>query len=446
MTRSIYTLFLMTLISISAFAQKTYTISANANWSASIPTTCINCTITIANNAILTIDQSVTCMNCTINGGSITDNNQAINLQYSGAQTTTYFHSTALDVYGNATVTVNAPLSLTNTTFTFNNNATITTSYEVDLTASTINLYDASVMTTNGGASTQINLMTKSQINVGNGSQTSTSSFIVSGPTLTLYDKSSVTLGNDNNYYSNWANYTYYPSVNANGHASKSNSTQNNSISCGSGHPHSCANPFVYGPSIIGSSGAVTGLPLPIILEDFTAALDNDKTITLDWNTAMEVNSSHITIQRSADGENWDDLATIQAKGNSAITTAYSFIDGHPLSGNNFYRLQLVDIDNSFTYSVVTVIRTATIGAITFFPNPARDYVNVSLGSALQNGETVSVRLISLGGQVMQMQNVTAGAGTTVSFRVSTYAAGVYILQVAGQDGSRESRELVIGR
>ena len=445
MTRSINILFLMTLISISAFG-KTYTISASGNWSASIPTTCIGCTINLDNNVVLTVDQGVTCMNCTIDGGSITDNNQAMNLQYSGAVTTTYFHSTALNVSGTGSLIVNAPLSLTNTTFTFNNGSTITTSYEVDLTSSTINLYDASSMTSNGGASTPINLKAKSQINVGNGSETSTSSFIVSGPTLTLYDKSSVTLGNENNYYSNWANYTYYPSVNANGHASKSNSTQNNSISCGSGHPHSCANPFVYGPSIIGSAGAVTNVPLPIVLEDFTAALNNDKTITLDWNTAMEVNSSQITIQRSADGQNWDDLATIQAKGNSAITTAYSFIDEHPLSGNNFYRLQLVDIDNSFTYSEEKVIRTATIGAVSFFPNPARDYVNVSLGSALRNGETVSVRLISLGGQVMQMQNATTGAGTVVSFRVSNYAAGVYILQVAGQDGTQESRELVIGR
>ncbi|HEV2483737.1 MAG TPA: T9SS type A sorting domain-containing protein [Puia sp.] len=445
MKRSIYTLFLMTLISVSSFAQTTYTISANDNWSASIPTTCINCTINISNNIVLTIDKSVTCMNCTISGGSITDNNQAFSLLYAGTQTTTYFQSTALNVYGTGTVTVNAPLSLTNTTFTFNNNSTFTTSYEVDLTASTINLYDASSMTSTGGASTPIKLMSRSQINVGNGSQTSTSTFNVSGPTLTLYDKSSVTLGNDNNYYSNWANYSYYPSVNANAHASKSLSTLNNTISCGSGFPHSCANPFVYGPSTIGSAGVTTGMPLPIVLENFTATLNSDKTVTLDWNTAQEANSSHITIQRSADGENWDEIGMVQAKGNSALTTAYSFVDEHPLSGNNFYRLQLVDIDNSFTYSEENVIHTSTIGAISFFPNPAHDYVNVSLGNALQTGETVSVRLISLGGQVMQEQRTAANAGTVASFRVSNYAAGIYILSVAGQDGTQESRELVIG-
>lgn len=447
MTRSIYTLLLMTLISISAVAQTTYTITANGKWSSSIPTTCINCTINISNNKVLSLDQNVTCMNCTFNGGSITDSNHTFSLLFANAQTTTNFQSTELNVYGNnGNVTVNAPLSLTNTTFTFYNNSGITTSYEVDLSASTINLYDTSKMTSNGGAGTTINLSSKSQIVIGNGSQTSHSSFIVSGPTLTLYDKSTVTVGNDNNYYSNWADYSYYPTVNSNSHASRSNSTQNNNIGCGAGYPHSCANPFVYGPSTIGSFGAVTGLPLPIILEDFTANLNSDKTVTLDWNTAMEQNASHITIQRSADGENWSNIGTVQAKGNSAITTAYTFVDEHPLTGNNFYRLQLVDIDNSFTFSEEKAIHSSTIGAITFFPNPARDYVNVALSNTLQAGETVSVRLVSMSGQIMQEQRTAANAGTVVSFRVSNYATGVYILSVAGQDGTQESRELVIGR
>jgi len=447
MIRSIYTLLLMTLISISAVAQTTYTITANGKWSTSIPTSCINCTINISNNKVLSIDQSVTCMNCTINGGAITDSNQAFSLLFANTQTTTYFQSTVLNVYGNSgKVTVNAPLSLTSSTFSFYNNSTFTTSYDVDLSASTINLYDTSTMTSTGSASTMINLSSRSQINIGNGSQLSHSSFIVSGPTLTLYDKSQVNLGNDNNVYSNWANYVYYPTVNSNAHASRPTSTLNNNLNCGGSFPHSCANPFVYGPANIGSAGAASGMPLPIVLEDFTASLNSDKTVTLDWNTAMEQNASHITIQRSADGEIWDNIGTVQARGNSATTTAYTFVDGHPLTGNNFYRLQLVDIDNSYTYSDEKAIHTSTIGAVTFFPNPARDYVNVALSNTLQAGETVSVRLVSMSGQVMQEQRTAAGAGTVVSFRVSNYATGLYILSVAGEDGTKESRELMIGR
>ena len=447
MIRNFYPIYLFTLlaISVNSFAQTSYTIAANGKWSTTIPVSCINCTITIAAGKTLSIDKSVTCMNCIITGGSITDSNQTLSLLYAGVQTTTYFQSTALNVYGNSgKVTVNAPLSLTNATFTFYNNSSFTTSYELDLSASRINLYDTSSMTSTGGPATLINLENNSHIVIGNGSQTSKSIFTVSGPTLTVYDNSTVAVGNNNNTYYNWSNYNYSSST---GSATvKPFSTMGSTVGCGSSYPHSCSNPFVYGPSTIGSSGIVPGNTLPIVLEDFTAILNNDKTITLNWNTELEVNSSHITIQRSADGESWNDIGTVQAKGTSAIQVAYTFTDEQPLTGNNFYRLQLVDQDNTFTYSEIKAIRTSSIGAITFFPNPARDYVNVSLGNALSSGEAVSVRLISLSGQVMQEQRTTASAGTMVSFHVTNYAAGVYILSVAGQDGTQESRELVISR
>jgi len=446
MKRSIYT-FLLNLITLTAFTQTSYKITSNGSWSSSIPTTCINCSITISSNVTLTIDQSATCMNCTFQGGNILVPGKSFSLLYAGTETTTNFTGTTVNVTGNnGQITVNAPLSLTNSTFTFNNNSTFTTSYEVDLTASTIDLYDNSSMTSTGSASTQVNLVSSSHINIGNGSQLSNATLTVNGPSLNVYDKSSVTIGNDNNSYFDWSAYTYYPNVNANSHASRTYSTLSTTMNCGSGYPHACSTAYVYGPASLSSGGLVSGITLPIVLDAFAATLNNDKTIGLNWNTQQESNSSHINIQRSTDGENWETIGTVQAKGNSSTATEYNFTDEHPVSGNNFYRLQLVDLDNSFTYSDVKVVRTSAIGTVSFFPNPARDYVNVSLGSAVNTTETVTVRLISMSGQVMQEQQTAAAAGTVVSFRVSNYASGIYILSVTGQNGTHETRELMINR
>jgi hypothetical protein len=86
------------------------------------------------------------------------------------------------------------------------------------------------------------------------------------------------------------------------------------------------------------------------------------------------------------------------------------------------------------------------VGNVSFFPNPARDYVNVALGNAINTAETVTVRLINMSGQVMQEQRTSATAGTVLSFRVSNYASGVYILSVAGENGFQESRQLLISK
>ncbi|HEY4288876.1 MAG TPA: T9SS type A sorting domain-containing protein [Puia sp.] len=442
--KSIPLFLLMALMSVSTltFAGGTYLISSNKNWSAVLPASCSGCTISISSGATLTIDEDATCQNCIFSGGKVVINSHKLNLQYVNNLTTTYFIGTTVQVNGTGQVIANAPLSLTGSTFTFNNTSYLNTSYEVDIISSTINLNDNSTMYSTGSSSTPINLIGSSKIQIGNGSQTSNAALTVSGPALTLFDQSSVNIANQNNIYNNWANFTYHSTAPA--IPSKSYSTQNNTISCGSGYTHSCANPFLYGPVALSSAGLVPGNTLPVVLVGFTALLNNDKTITLDWNTQMEVNSSSFEIERSADGENWTAIGSVIAKGNSSVITNYSFTDAQPLAGTNLYRLRMIDLDNSYGYTDVKVIRTSVVNKISFFPNPAREYVNVSLGTG--SGKQVVVRLISPAGQLLQEKSVESGAGVIVSFPVGNYAPGLYILSVVGADGTRESRQLLISR
>ena len=438
-------LFLITaLISIStlSFAGTTYQITSNKNWSAVMPATCANCTISISSGMTLTIDVAATCQNCTFSGGKIVISSKTLNLQYAGSLTTTYFIGTTLQVNGTGQVIVNAPLSLTGSTFTFNNTSYFNTSYQVDMISSTVNLYDNSTMFSTGGSNVPINLIGSSKIVIGNGSQTSTATLTVSGPALTLFDQSAVTIANQNNVYNNWANFTYQSLVPA--VPSKSYSTQNNTIACGSGYAHSCANPSVYGPVSLSSAGLVPGNVLPVVLVGFTALLNSDKTITLDWNTQMEVNSSSFEIERSADGESWTAIGSVMAKGNSSVVTNYSFTDAQPLAGTNLYRLRMIDLDNRYGYTDIKVIRTSVVSQISFFPNPAREYVNVSLGSG--SGTQVVIRLINPAGQLLQEKSAESRAGVIISFPVGNYAPGLYILSVVGADGTRESRQLLISR
>ena len=430
------------LFSAPGFSQTTYTITTNGKWSSSIPATCNSCTIKISTNATLTIDESVTCQNCTLQGGAITMNNQTLNLQYAGILTATNFNNTSLTVSGNSgKVTVNAPLSLSGSTFTFNNGSSITESYEVDLSSSKIYLNDNATMTDNALLTTPLKLMSGSQIVVGNGSATSTAKLNINGPMLDIFDNSSITVANSNNAYYDWLGYDYYTTTAAT--TPTYHNTLNNQLNCGSGSSNGCALNAAFGPSTLSSGGLIPGNTLPVVLDDFTATLSTEKTVALSWNTGLEVNSAHFTIERSADGENWSAIGTVRAQGNSAIRTDYSFTDEQPLAGSDFYRLQMVDVDNSFTYSEVKVVRTSSLAQISFFPNPARDFVNVSLGTSGAPG-TATIRLISLSGQLMQQQTTTPG--TAVSFRVSNYASGVYILSVVDAAGSQETREVLINR
>ena len=350
------------ILHISSYAQSSYTINSNANWSSVLPSTCFDCTINIGAAATLTVDKSATCQNCTFVGGTVSIASQTLNIQYAGSQTTTFFNGTNLVASGTAQVIVNAPLSLSNAIFTFNNTSSMTTSYDVSLTASTIYLYGNSSMTSNGGASTTVDLISSSRIVIGNGSLTSAAIFTVSGPTMNVYDNSSVAVANQNNVYYNWSDYNYQHNATASPSSAKAYASSGLGLNCGAGYAHSCSNPSLYGPATVGSG--VTGVViLPVILDGFVAVLNNDHTITLNWNTQMEMNFSHFTIERSADGANWEAIGTDQAKGNSAVQTDYDFTDEQPLAGTNFYRLTLVNMDDRYLYSSVVVMQSAAISS-----------------------------------------------------------------------------------
>jgi hypothetical protein len=204
---------------------------------------------------------------------------------------------------------------------------------------------------------------------------------------------------------------------------------------------YTCSKGQINGPSILNAGGFSVISPLPVVLVDFAADLNTNKTIGLSWSTQMEVNLGHFTVQRSADGANWELLGTVQANGNSGIVSYYSFTDRNPLSGLNYYRLQMTDLDNKSGFTQVELVRTSIVKMFNVFPNPARNYVDITLSKAT-NG---SIRLINQFGQVLQQKQISAGTtGTTISFDFFSYPAGNYFVQVTDSNGSQEMGKLLI--
>lgn len=196
------------------------------------------------------------------------------------------------------------------------------------------------------------------------------------------------------------------------------------------------ANTFLSGGETLSSSGA-----LPILLSNFTATL-GETGVDLDWTTALEINSDHFAVERSTDaGANWEVLGTVAAAGNSALPLNYSFVDTKPAQGTDEYRLQMVDKDGVYKYSDVQAIRMGLVTAVSIYPNPARDNVNITLGNA--SGNTL-IRLYNQAGQLLQERNVSNTGGSIVTFAVGNYPEGNYVIVAIGEDGSRQTSKLVI--
>lgn len=111
--------------------------------------------------------------------------------------------------------------------------------------------------------------------------------------------------------------------------------------------------------------------------EQRTSAVD------LTWATNFEHGSSHFIVERSEDGMQYVPIGTVGAAGDSETRSEYLFVDERPLTGLNYYRLQLVDATGETDHSnVVTALFKADAVSILVVPNPARDRAELLLSTA----------------------------------------------------------------
>ena len=170
--------------------------------------------------------------------------------------------------------------------------------------------------------------------------------------------------------------------------------------------------------------------PLPVTLTRFRATASGSCAVRLDWATATEAGSDRFEVERSPDGRLFEKIATVASR-NSASGSTYGYLDQHPGEGTTYYRLRLVDLDQTSTYSPVVALTLAcsAAGPVRLVPNPATSTVHL-LG--LRAGQTLHVygsdgRLVFAG--------PATGAGQTLE--VGGWGTGLYLVHVRNPDGGR---------
>jgi hypothetical protein len=112
-----------------------------------------------------------------------------------------------------------------------------------------------------------------------------------------------------------------------------------------------------------------TFVALPVTVSNWSAMLQSGNNALLTWSTTDAINFDHFVIQRSTDEENFEDVATINAKPDSLSRQQYSYTDQFSYNGNVYYRLKMVDHDGVASYSgIVELPMQESIGSIRIFP------------------------------------------------------------------------------
>jgi fibronectin-binding autotransporter adhesin len=187
------------------------------------------------------------------------------------------------------------------------------------------------------------------------------------------------------------------------------------------------------GFSIFGIAQSVT--PLPIELLEFAGRSEGPSNY-LEWTTATEINNDFFTLERSADGYDFQQIAVVDGAGNSSSLIHYENYDHNPFLGVTYYRFKQTDFNGLFSYSNIValsnVLDKVTMGGI--HPNPTSGNIAFDFFSP-KNG-TLEVRMIDNAGRIVldELENIIQGH-TKINFSVSNFAKGEYTIEVIFDNG-----------
>ncbi len=173
--------------------------------------------------------------------------------------------------------------------------------------------------------------------------------------------------------------------------------------------------------------------PVPLKLLSFTAKLQTQKTVLLNWQTANEVNVSHINIQRSINGKDFTSIGKVNAS-----CCSYEFTDGQLSTVNSqlYYRLEMVDKDGSKTYSQIQQINIQhQTSNIVIFPNPAKDLVTIECANAKE------LLIIDYLGRTVYRSTVD---NQPLTVNTKQFSKGIYVLKAMMNNGDVKTEKLVV--
>ena len=175
---------------------------------------------------------------------------------------------------------------------------------------------------------------------------------------------------------------------------------------------------------------------LPVILENFTGKLNSNGTVSLNWKTSTEINAQYFLVERSSDAQTYTPVTKILASGSSGGGATYSATDYLPGNGANFYRLKMVDIDESFEYSRIVNIttknkKTETVAITSAYSNGGNIQVNINSTDT----KTVSLAVLDGSGKLLSNGNIPLNKGMNLVSKNLALPKGIYhISLLAGEE------------
>lgn len=173
---------------------------------------------------------------------------------------------------------------------------------------------------------------------------------------------------------------------------------------------------------------------------DLSAVKSSNKT-NLTWNLGCNADRCTYELQRSANGVGFNAIKT-ETVTPAQCAAPFTFTDAQPLSGVNYYRVKVTDLDGSSAYSKIVSVRFNGSESIKVVPTIAVNDVKVYYESAAAGNSAWVV--YDMSGRVVSKSNVNLLKGqNTITINVSSLMKGQYQIVGNTESGKTDAVKII---
>lgn len=175
---------------------------------------------------------------------------------------------------------------------------------------------------------------------------------------------------------------------------------------------------------------------LPATLLEFTVKKEGSA-VSLNWSTTYESNSDYFIVEHSRNAKDWNTLSKIIAAYQSSSLKNYGFSHDSPSEGANYYRLKVVDQDQSYAYSTIRALYFDQSYKVSLYPNPTVEKFRINMD---QWEHIAAVKLLNAQGNTILAFHQKP---LSKEINMKDFSAGLYIVQLVLNNGSTATVKVI---
>ncbi|MFS8082339.1 MAG: T9SS type A sorting domain-containing protein [Ginsengibacter sp.] len=156
---------------------------------------------------------------------------------------------------------------------------------------------------------------------------------------------------------------------------------------------------------------------LPLTWLGIQAQWQNISQAKVSWQVAAQQSVSKFTVQKSTDGNSFEDDCIT----NATAQTKYTCIVTAP-ENKNYFRVRETDKDGRISFSPVAILQKNGSNSVSISPNPAKNILHV-----INLRNYTSYQIIDIRGKIIQHQNILSGVQ---DISITMLSSGLYLIKL----------------